>query len=180
MIKHIKQRINKTNPPRPSLIRQFEFYQRMAKKLGLDIKTDPIIWIYEFLFVVTRDSGKEIEFLKYWGKLALYAELHGHHKHPAYAIGLAAAKAGLPIRHDVMNGIDFFDDRVEKVRISKGQSDSNAKQMYFEAQKALENPQGSISKKAMNKVVKYMEYGYHSTRLKVTTLIEDFDFYYRS
>ncbi len=86
---------------------------------------------------------------------------------------------GFPVRHDVMEGLYFFDDRIEAVRIAKGQSDPEAKKVYFERQKKLEYPHRSISQKIMIKFGKFIDYGYHSTRLKITTLIEDCDFYYR-
>ncbi|MEB3884269.1 hypothetical protein [Lyngbya sp. CCY1209] len=166
MMKHIRGRLDKTNPPRLTLVKEFNFYKDMAKKIGLDLEKDPITFVNEFLFVVTRDGGKEIEFLEQWQKLALYAELHQHHKHPAYAIGLAAAKVGFPIRHDTMEGIDFFDDRIEKVRIAKGQSDPEAKKMYFEVQKKIENSNSSIFDKIVRKITKNIEYIYHSVRLR--------------
>lgn len=177
MIKHIQGLLKKTDPPRPSIIKLFEFIKKMGQKLDLDVESDQVTFINEFLFVVTKDAGKEVEFLKQWEKLALYAEVNGYHKHPAYAMGLAAAKVGFPVRHDVMEGIDFFDDRIERVRISKGQSDPKAKQVYFETQKKIEYPKRSIAEKIIIKVGKYVEYYYHLIRLIITTTIKDFDFY---
>ncbi|MBE9215452.1 hypothetical protein IQ247_22770 [Plectonema cf. radiosum LEGE 06105] len=179
MIKHFQERINKTNPPSVSAVKKFEFFQKMAKKLDVDLETEKVTWINEFLFVVTRDSGKETEFLKNWEKIALYAEVNGLHKHPAYAMGLAATKANFEVRHDVMEGVDFFDDRVEKIRISKGQASSKDKLEYFAAQNKIENPHDSILKKIIKKANKYIEYLYHSMRLKVTAMLSDYNFYYR-
>lgn len=179
MIKHFQERINKTNPPSVSATQKFEFFQKMAKKLDVDIDTEKVSWINEFLFVVTRDSGREEDFLKNWEKISLYAEVNGLHKHPAYAMGLAATKANFEVRHDVMEGVDFFDDRIEKIRISKGQASSKDKLEYFETQKKIENPRYSILKKIVKKVNKFVEYLYHSMRLKVTAMLSDYNFYYR-
>ncbi|MEB3282567.1 MAG: hypothetical protein VKK42_26980 [Lyngbya sp.] len=173
MIKHIRERLEKTDPPKPSLVKEFNFYEDMAQKIGLDLTKDPIMFVNEFLFVVTRDGGKEVEFLEQWQKLALYAELHKHHKHPAYAIGLAAAKVGFPIRYDTMEGLDFFDDRIETVRIAKGQSDPEAKQKYFEEQKKIEHSNSSIVDKIIRKIAKKIEYIYHSVRLRITANVDD-------
>jgi hypothetical protein len=145
----------------------------------LDLEADQVKFINEFLFVVTRDAGREVEFLKQWEKLAIYAELNGLHNDPAFAMGLAATKVGFPVRNDVMEGLDFFDDRIEAVRIAQGQSDPEAKKVYFEMQKKLEYPHRSIPQKIMRKIGKSIEYGYHSSRLKTTSLLKDFDFYYR-
>ncbi|MGF1675378.1 MAG: hypothetical protein ACFCUV_17095 [Rivularia sp. (in: cyanobacteria)] len=179
MIKHFKERINKTNPPSVTAVKKFELFQKMAKKLDVDLETEKVTWINEFLFVVTRDSGKEEEFLKNWGKIALYAEVNGLHKHPAYAMGLATTKANFAVRHDVMEGVDFFDDRVEKIRISKGQASLKDKLEYFEAQNQIENPRHSVFKKIIKKLNKAVEYKYHLIRLKTTAMLSDYDFYYR-
>lgn len=179
MTKHFQERINKTNPPSEAAMKKFELYKKMAKKLDVDIEKEKVTWVNEFLFVVTRDSGKEEEFLKNWEKIAMYAEVNGLHKHPAYAIGLAATKANLEIRHDVMEGVEFFDDRIEKIRISKGEASSKDKLEYFETQNKIENPRNSIGKKIFKKVNKSVEYLYHSMRLKLTTMLSDYNFYYR-
>ncbi|MGH8001765.1 MAG: hypothetical protein ACREPR_20650 [Brasilonema sp.] len=179
MTKHFQGRINKTNSSSVVAAREFEFFKQMACKLEVDIETEEITWVNEFLFVVTKDSGKELEFLNLWHKLALYAELNGHYKHPAYAIGLAAAKTGFPIRYDGMEGLDFFDDRIERIRISKGQSDPNTKRIYFETQNKIENPPRSISQKILKKLNHWLDYCYYSIRLKIKTILEDFEFYYK-
>lgn len=179
MNKHFQGRLNKTNRPRPKVVKHFEVYKKMAQKLDIDIEVEEITWINEFLFVVTRDSGKEIEFLEQWGKIALYAELNGIHNEPAYSIGLAAAKADFPIRHDVMEGLDFFDDRIEKIRISRGLSTPNAKLAYFETQKKIEKSPRSIGDKITSKIRKVIDYYYHYMRLMIKTARKDFNFYYR-
>ncbi|MEA5571672.1 hypothetical protein [Calothrix sp. UHCC 0171] len=179
MMKHIQELMSVRNSASGKMAKQVEFYKTMGKKLGIDIETQDLTWINEFLFVVTRDSGREVEFLKLWEKLAVYAELNGHHKHPAYAIGIAATKASFPIRHDVMEGVDFFDDRIEKVRISKEESDPNVKNFYFEFQNQIEQPQRSILQKVWSKICKNAEYLYYAVRLKVYAFSDDYKFYYQ-
>ncbi|MEO1429168.1 MAG: hypothetical protein AAFS12_02470 [Cyanobacteria bacterium J06632_19] len=179
MIKHFQERINKTDTPSVSALKKFELFKKMANKLDVDIETEKVTWINEFLFVVTRDSGKEEEFFKNWERVGIYAEVNGLHKHPAYAMGLAATKTGLEVRHDVMEGVEFFDDRIEKIRISKGQASEKDKLEYFETQNKIENPRNSILKKIVKKVNKSVEYFYHSMRLKATTMLSDYNFYYR-
>jgi hypothetical protein len=77
-----------------------------------------------------------------------------------------------------MEGLDFFDDRIEKVRIANGQSDPTAKQKYFELQQKVEQRYRSLPYKAVDKVSRFFRYRYHMTRLKVTTFLSDPDFYY--
>jgi hypothetical protein len=179
MIKHFQERINKTGSSAAIAAKEFEFFQQMARKLDINSEQQEITWINEFLFVITKDAGKEREFLNLWHKLALYAELKGLYKHPAYAIGLAAAKTGFSIRHDVMEGLDFFDDRIERIRISLGQSDPNAKKNYFEVQQKIENQPRSLLQKILRKINNWLDYFYHSIRLRIKTMLDDFEFYYR-
>jgi hypothetical protein len=160
----------------------FEVVQKLAQKLELDIKDENIKWIYEFLFVVRKDSGKEIEFLKQFEMNARYLELNGVYRGCGTAMGLAAAKVGLPVRHDIMEGIEFFDDRVELTRIKDGQADPQDKLMYFEKQKSIQSQDCSLFDKVVNKTIKpltkKMRYFYHLGRTKIITL-NDKDFYYR-
>lgn len=179
MNKHFQEQMNKSSSPSANSLKRYEVFQKMAKKINVDMETEKVVWINEFLFVVTRDSGKEEEFLNNWEKISLYAEVNGLHKHPAYAMGLAATKANFPIRHDVMAGVEFFDDRIEKIRISKGESSAKEKLEYFETQNKIENARNSIFKKIVKKINKSVEYFYHSIRLKATTMLSDYDFYYR-
>lgn len=179
MMKHIQERMYQGDAPRPEWVKNFKLYQTMAHKLGLDITLNEMTWVNEFLFVVTRDSGRELEWLDLWGKLAQYAEVQGMHKHPAYAMGIAAAKVGFPIQHDLMEGIDFFDDRIERCRISKGESDPEAKRQYFQVQGSIEYPDRSLLDRATRKIHRNVDYFWNLARLKVKALFEDFRFYYR-
>lgn len=179
MKKHVRGRLNQAVSPDPKAVKVVETYNKMAERIGIDPEDDRIKFINEFLFVVTKDSGREMEFLDLWGRLAFYAELLGMHKHPTYAMGLAAVKTGFPVRHDVMEGLDFFDDRIEKVRIANGQSDPTAKQKYFEVQQKVEQRYRSLPYKAIDKVSRFFRYRYHMARLKATTFLSDPDFYYR-
>lgn len=179
MNKRFRSRLAVGDSPRPDIVKILQVYKKMAEKIGVNSEDDRTIWINEFLFVVTKDSGRELEFLGYWERLALYADLNGLHKHPAYAIGLAAVKAGFPIRHDEMEGFDFFDDRIEKVRIKNGQSDPAAKQKYFETQEKVEQRYRSLPHKVMDKIMQPLCHHYHTARLQITTSLTDFDFYHR-
>jgi hypothetical protein len=178
MKKHVRERLNKADCPDSKAVKVVETYNKMAERIGLDPEDDRIRFINEFLFVITKDSGREMEFLDLWGRLAFYAELLGMHKHPTYAMGLAAVKTGFSVRHDVMEGLDFFDDRIEKVRIANGQSDPAAKQKYFEVQRKIEQRDRSLLDKATDKTSRFFRYCYHMSRLKATTFLSDSDFYY--
>lgn len=163
---------------KPKVIREFKVTQAMAQKLNLDVKDNNLKFVYEYLFAVTKDCGKEIEFLKHWEIIAPYFELHGVYDGEGNAIGLAAAKAGLKVRWSDMEGIAFFKDRTELVRIQKGQSNLDEMSIYFEQQKMLEQPKRSILEKVVVKISRSISYFYHLARLIIKTL-RKFNFYYR-
>ena len=144
----------------------------------LNIKDAGVKFVYEYLFVLSRECGKETEFLRQWEASAPYFELNGIYDSEKSAIGLAAAKAGLPVRWDAIEGISFFKDRTELVKIKKGQSDPKEMSSYFEKQKMLEYPKRAILKKLAVKLAKNFGYVYRSLRLRSETL-KNFDFYYR-
>lgn len=89
-------------------------YRNVARKLDLDMTRIP--YLGEFIFVVTRDNGNELDFVEYWGEIARYLELHKIHGADGPAMGLAAVKAGLnvvhsnwssSIEHDFVNHLKF-------------------------------------------------------------------------
>lgn len=148
---------------------------RMAEKLNLNL--EEISFVHECLFVVSKDSGKEQEFLRQWEKIAPFFELNGFYRGEGHTIGLAAAKAGLTIRQDSMTAISFFKDKIEYNKIKKGDVNKKDKLDYFQTQKRLEYPQVSIIKKINNKIKKQLIYLYRIIVLKITSL-SDFNFYY--
>lgn len=113
------------------LQKEYIITYQAAKKLNLDKDWENIKFVYEYLFAVTKDNGKEAKFIEYWGKLAPYFELNGVLDGEGNAIGLAAAKAGLTIRWSEMKGISFFKDRTEMVRVKKGESSMKEMSAYF-------------------------------------------------
>lgn len=160
------------------LCKEFQLTHKAAKKLNLQLDSKEVKFVYEYLFAVTKDSGREIEFLRQWGKIALYYELNGVYDAEGNAIGLAAAKAGLPVRWSAMEGITFFKDRTEFIKIQKGQSKMEEMSVYFEQQQMLEYPNRSFFERIVDKMVKSMKFSYKILNLRIQTL-KDFDFYYR-
>lgn len=160
------------------LEREFKVTQKAIQKLDLEFADEKVKFVYEYLFAVTKDSGKEIEFIKQWEEIAYYFELNGLYDSEGNAIGLAAAKAGLSVRWSEMPGIDFFKDRTELVRIQKGESDMKEMSIYFEQQRMLEYPKYSLGEKIFLKLSQRLGYIYNLVRLRIITL-KNFNFYYR-
>lgn len=158
--------------------KEFQLTHKAAKKLNLQLESEEVKFVYEYLFAVTKDSGREIEFLRQWGKIALYYELNGVYDAEGNAIGLAAAKAGLPVRWSAMEGITFFKDRTEFIKIQKGQSKMEEMSVYFEQQQMLEHPNRSFFERVVEKIVQNINFSYKVLNLRIQTL-KNFDFYYR-
>ncbi|MCU0537786.1 MAG: hypothetical protein MUD14_28195 [Hydrococcus sp. Prado102] len=149
---------------------------KVAKKLNLELER--VKFVHEFLFVVKSDRGKELKFLKQWEIIGRYFELNGIYAGEGNAIGLAAAKADFPVRFDSVDRISFFKDRIERVRIKKGQVNAQEKSIYFEKQKQLEFPNQSIFEKILSKTNNRIGYLFRLVYLRVISL-KNFNFYYR-
>jgi hypothetical protein len=150
----------------PKLIKEFQVTQAAAQKLGLSLEDPEVKFVYEFLLCITKDSGKETEFLEWWERLARYFELMGIYDGEGNAIGLAAAKAGMTARWGEMNGIDFFMDRTERTRIRNGQSDPEKMATYFETQNLLKYPRRSLPEKIVVKLMQKIGEFYRLVRLQ--------------
>jgi hypothetical protein len=148
----------------------YSVIKKTADTLNLNLAKDDIQFVNEFLFVVTRDKGKEIEFLQLWERLGRYFELNGMYDGEGHTIGLAAAKVGFPIRHDVMENFDFFKDKIEQIRINKGQSDPNQSHLYFEKREEISRNNRTFVKRVIRKITKKALLYYRLMLLKVVTM----------
>ena len=155
---------------------EIDILKKVARKYNLNL--EDISFVHECLFVVTRDEGREIDFLETWERIAAYCELNKFYRGEGHTIGLAAAKAGLQIRSDPMEEISFFKDKLELQKIKQGEAEVKKNYIYFEIQQKLEYPQISIFKRAINKIRKMIMHFYRSWRLKILSL-KDINFYYR-
>lgn len=155
---------------------EIEILKKVSRKYNLNL--EDISFVHECLFVVTRDEGREIDFLLTWERIAAYCELNQFYRGEGHTIGLAAAKAGLQIRSDPMAEIYFFKDKLELQKIKQGEAEVKKNSIYFEIQQKLEYPQISIFKRVINKIRKMIMHFYRSSRLKILSL-KDINFYYR-
>ncbi|AUT03231.1 hypothetical protein CLI64_24020 [Nostoc sp. CENA543] len=72
--------------------------RKVAAHLNITLEDAP--YIGESLFMIARDEGREIEYLKYWAKIGRYLELRGIHAGSGNAMGLAAAKVGWDVSRE--------------------------------------------------------------------------------
>lgn len=73
-------------------IQNVPIIEKLAQKLNIPI--NKVKWIGESLFIVTKNQGKENEFLNFWALMSTYLELKGMHSGEGSIMGLAAAKVG--------------------------------------------------------------------------------------
>jgi hypothetical protein len=162
--KHMNKRFKKTSEDQ----RKLHIVQQMAQRVGIDLNSPDLKFINEFLFVVTADAGRELDFLKLWGELAIYADTLGMYQHPTYAMALAASKSGFPISRSEMEGVDFFDDRIESIKISKGQSTPDAKAEYFKQQSTIEQKKKTRLQRLSKSLQRKTKVLYHRLRVQLT------------
>ncbi|MGB3514636.1 MAG: hypothetical protein WBA93_36590 [Microcoleaceae cyanobacterium] len=130
--------------------------QKLADKLNIsDELFNNSSWIGEALFILARDNGKEIEFLKTWGKMSRYAELKGMHAGEGSLMGLAAAKVGWVINSD-----------------SQGWQKLSQISQHWDASRSKPKPT------FWNKLQKRIGYHYRLNKTRIMAL-RDFQFYYR-
>lgn len=166
MQKHLEG-MTKRNPNSSALQHKKYVFRRMTDRAGIDIDSPELKFINEFLFVVTKHEGRELAFLEHWGELAIYADTLGMHKHPTYAMALAAIKSGFPIYHSEMDGLDFFDDRIETVRITKGQSNPESKAHYFDQQHGIEKVDRNPFRRFSRVVIRKTQLLYNRIRVQL-------------
>lgn len=154
-------------PADKSFQKVFELVKKAAQTLSIDAEWDNIKFVHEYLFSVTKDAGKEMEFLQQWDKLASYFELNGVFDAEGNAIGLAAAKAGLSVRWGEMPGISFFNNKIEAIRIQKGQSNKEEMSKYFEEHRKIIYPQRSLPEKVFSKLRQTIMHYYRIMRLRI-------------
>ncbi|MEH2146177.1 hypothetical protein [Nostoc sp.] len=149
--------------------REIEVIKKAAQFLNLDPECENVTFVHEYLFSVTKSTGKEIEFLETWEILAKYFELNGVYEGEGNAIGLAAYKAGLPVRWSEMSGISFFNNKTELIKIQKGQSNMDEMLTYFQEHGKLAHPKRSILEKIVFKLSKAIMHIYRAIKYRVVT-----------
>ncbi|MEH2405132.1 hypothetical protein [Nostoc sp.] len=149
--------------------REIEVIKKAAQFLNLDPECQNVTFVHEYLFSVTKSTGKEIEFLETWEILAKYFELNGVYEGEGNAIGLAAYKAGLPVRWSEMSGISFFNNKTELIKIQKGQSNMDEMLTYFQEHGKLAHPKRSLLEKIVFKVSKAIMHVYRAIKYRVVT-----------
>lgn len=145
-VENLVEHAQKYNPERMPYLRKLEN--------KLEINLEKINYIGESLFALSASSDKTSEFIKQWGLIANYLELHGIHAGSGHAIGIAAAKAGLEI---------IKPSWLEEINQARYHLDAAA----FKSKKSF-----------WNILERKIDYHYRFNKARITAL-RDFNFYYR-
>jgi|688.fasta_scaffold48303_4 hypothetical protein len=148
-VTHIENLVSHTQKYNPE---RLVYLHKLADKLELDLNT--ISYIGESLFAVSADQNQVSEFIRQWGFIARYLELHRIHAGEGNAIGLAAAKAKLEIIKPP------WLEQINEVR------------QHFDAS------QLPLEKKLWDQFKQKLDYHYRFNKARITAL-KDFDLYYR-
>lgn len=95
-----------------------ELMKNVAKELKIPLEEAKLI--HESLYIITRDDGREFEFLKQWDIIAKTLELKGYKSSDGYLMGMAAQKVGWSINKYGWDAVKsrtnhfFADDRKPK------------------------------------------------------------------
>ncbi len=137
---------------------QYRVFCSMAEKMGINPQNPELIWVNEFMFIVARDSGREIEFLDWWDRLALYVQLRRHPEGPCHQIALGAFQLGMEIRRDEMPGLTFFDDRIYIYYRERGAPRDERMERCLVEQKSLETKPPGIVGRVRRKLSKRVKF----------------------
>ncbi len=159
------------------LCKEYKVTKKAAQKLNVDAEWEKITFVHEYLFSVTKDSGKETDFIKQWGILAPYYELNGVYDGEGNVVGLAAAKAGINISWSQMDGLSFFKEQTMVVRLRKGQVKMEDVAIYFEEQRKIEYSERSVLETIAVKSQKVIRALYRLIHLRLKSLFNPI-FYY--
>lgn len=135
-----------------------------AKKLNIDL--EKVQWLHEFMFVMKRQNGLEAEFFRLWQTTSYFFESQGIYHGECYSMGLAAAQIGMKIDYFREDRFPFFKDNIERIRINKGQSNHEEKQIYFDVHKEIEYPKRSSLKKVKDKLSQKTVFYYRLLKLR--------------
>jgi len=145
----------------------FDPIQAVAEALQLNLKK--VFWFHEFMFLFSKQQGKEKAFFSYWQSIALYFEQQGIYDGEGNVMGLAAAASGLDIHFHRSDFFPCFKDNIQKEKIKQGQADPKAMANEFKIHSAIEYPQRSSLQKVSDKCQAKTSFYRRLISLKVKT-----------
>ncbi len=94
----------------------FKLIQSVAQALQLNLTE--VLWFHEFMFMITRQQGKEKDFFRAWEAIAHYFQSQGIHDGEGSVMGLAAAYSGFDIHFQRRDFFPCFKDSIQRANSS--------------------------------------------------------------
>lgn len=146
------------------LRKSFEPIQAVARVLELNL--EDVLWFHEFMFLVSRQQGKEKDFFRLWQSISYYFESKGVYGGAGNVMGLAAAKSGFDINFHRHDFFPAFKDNIHKEKIKEGKADPTSMMAELKVHREIEYPQRSLSRKVTHKVSQNAALYYRLLRLR--------------
>ena len=127
----------------------FTSIQSVANRLNLNL--EEVYWFHEFMFLLSKQQGKEQAFFECWRAIAREFEMNGIYDGEGSVMGLAAAATGLNISFHRSDFFPCFKDSIQKEKIKNGQADPQAMIEEFNTHREIEYPSRSLFQKVINK-----------------------------
>lgn len=128
----------------------FSPIQTTAKALSLNLET--VFWFHEFMFLFSKQQGRETAFFNHWQTIAREFEINGVYEGEGNVMGLAAAASGLNINFHRQDFFPCFKDNIQKEKIKNGQANPQAMAREFRIHREIEYPERSLVQKAANRM----------------------------
>ncbi len=138
--------------------------QEIARALSLDL--EDVFWFHEFMFLVSRQQGKEKDFFRLWQSISYYLESKGVYSGEGNAMGLAAAKSGFDINFHRHDFFPSFKDNIHKENIKTGKADPQLMAAELKIHREIEYPQRSLIQKVARRISQNAAFYYRLLRLR--------------
>ncbi len=149
----------------------FKLIQSVAQVLRLDLTE--VLWFHEFMFMITRQQGKEKDFFLAWEAIAHYFQSQGIHDGEGSVMGLAAAHSGFDIHFQRRDFFPCFKDNIQKEKIKEGNADFPAMAAEFKTHREIEYPQRSLFQKIANRLKIQTAFTYRLLKFRLHAIRSD-------
>lgn len=154
----------------------FELIQTVAQALQLDLTE--VLWFHEFMFMITRQKGKEKDFFQAWEAIAHYFQSQGIYDGVGNVMGLAAASSGFDIHFQRRDFFPAFKDNVQKFNSSAktaaiSATPGNATNEFvdeFKLQAEIEYPQRSLHQKISHRLTVQTAFTYRLLKFRLQAI----------
>ena len=144
----------------------FELIKAGATALNLNLEN--VYWFHEFMFLFSKQQGKEKAFFDCWRSLSYEFEMNGIYAGEGNVMGLAAAATGLNINFHRSDFFPCFKDSIQKENVRTGKADPKAMADEFKIHRSIEYPERSLVQKVAEKLQVKSGFYHRLAKLKLS------------